>query len=78
MHSQTTIEDLLAELDGAWQLALAKQDAMAMCEATWKKALLMGLVTDQIELRIILDGDGLTPGQAIEQIVTRIATTRRH
>ena len=38
-----TRENLLADLDQAWALALAQENAMAMIEASWKKCLLLGL-----------------------------------
>lgn len=37
-----------------------------------------GPSTDKIELRIIVQGNGISPGQAVEQAITRLVTTRRH
>jgi hypothetical protein len=73
-----TREDLIAELDQAWALALAQENPSAMIEASWKKCLLLGLVTDKIELRVIVDGNEISPGQAVEQAITRLVSTRRH
>jgi hypothetical protein len=37
-----------------------------------------GLVTDTIELRVIVDRNGISPVQAVEQAITRLVATRRH
>ena len=73
-----TIRDLLAELQQAWDLALAQENPTPMIEASWKQAVLLGLVTEKVELRLTVEGDGISPSQAIEQAITRTITTRRH